>query len=36
MIRDALDKCKAKDSDWIEDNLLVLAKVDGKNIVSGD
>jgi hypothetical protein len=36
MIRDALDKCDVKDSDWIEDNLLVLAKVDGKKIVSGD
>ena len=36
MIRDALSKCGVKDADWIEDNLLVLAKVDGKNIISGD
>lgn len=36
IIRDALSKCDVKDSDWIEDNLLILAKVDGKNIVSGD
>lgn len=36
MIRDALIKCDVKETDWIEDNLLVLAKVDGKNVISGD